>query len=271
MAFSSRGNVYTYDVVLNTAPRQVTSAGNNGGPVFSPDGRRIAFTSDGLSGTDAGDIFVKDLGDDSPPRLVGHFPGRQQVDDWPFDTLLAVSTSYPDGTSDLRLLDISDPETPEARPYLTSEATLRDFSVSPDRTLAAYTSYETGKAEVYLRSFPSAGPQTPVSLGGVGIATVPRWAPDGSTLYYTTGRYGPVIAARLRRDARPVVLSLDTLFDGSGWARPAVRSLHPEGDRFIATVGALATGSDEGGSGPQQLIVVLNFFEVLKERLGGDR
>ena len=45
VVFVSEGQIYTYNVSLGTTPRQLTFEGNNGWPVFSPDGTRVAFSS----------------------------------------------------------------------------------------------------------------------------------------------------------------------------------------------------------------------------------
>ena len=79
------------------------------------------------------------------------------------------------------MVDLSDPDSARAEPYLSSEADLRSIAVSPDGTLAAYQSNESGQYEIYIRSFPDPGERTLVSGGG---GNVPFWSPDGNILYY---------------------------------------------------------------------------------------
>ncbi len=140
--------------------------------------------------------------------------------------------------------------------------------VSPDGTLAAYRSNESGQNEIYIRSFPEPGERTIVSQGG---GDVPFWSPDGNTLYYT--RPGPdgvtITAARLERNPVPVVLSTDSLFPAPIGRLPVQYPvLHPDGDRFIFA-GTVGTGDEnEGATGSNRLILVTNFFEELKERMG---
>jgi Tol biopolymer transport system component len=52
---------------------------------------------------------------------------------------------------------------------------------SPDGRWVAYASNETGRYEIYIRSFPAAGGQWQISTGG-GIT--PRWRHDGQELFY---------------------------------------------------------------------------------------
>jgi Tol biopolymer transport system component len=183
--------------------------------------------------------------------------------------MVLLQGSLATGPYDLWTLDLSDPDAPEARPYLTSEANLAPIAISPDGALAAYGSDETGTPQVYVRSFPVPGERTVVSTDG----GAPFWSPDGGTLYHFVRRDRDltVVAARLRREPVPTVLSTDTLFtirDVQGNLGPG--ALHPDGDRFVfpVTVGAPeGVEGSQGVAGPR-LILVQNWFEELRERLG---
>ena len=262
VVFSSEGQIYTYNVALGTTPRQLTFEGDNIHAVFSPDGTRVAFRSV-REGTDGADLFVKDLNDDSPPRSIITLDGNQNVMQWPSDTLIVLERGE-GGFGDLWMVNLSDPDNPSAEAYLSSEANLRGISVSPDGTLAAYRSNESGQNEVYIRSFPNPGERTVVSQGAGGD---PNWSPDGNTLYYTTGNGQPFMAARLQRNPVPVVLATDTLFTGLFSVEPRPGSaLHPDGDRFIVARDATSnTGTEGEASQPERLILVQNFFEELRQ------
>ena len=150
--------------------------------------------------------------------------------------------------------------------YLPLEANLDDIVVSRDGALAAYGSDETGRDEVYIRSFPEPGEQTPVSQGG---GQYPFWSPDGNTVYYWTpaasGRE-TFMAARIQRNPTPVVLSRDSLFTGD-YLR-TFSDLHPDGDRLVVPQDVTAATNVEGGATePPRLILVQNFFEELKARV----
>jgi serine/threonine-protein kinase len=135
--------------------------------------------------------------------------------------------------------------------------------VSPDGTLAAYSSNESGQPEVYLRSFPEPGGLTIVSEGG---GSIPFWSSDGSTLFYTSeGR--PFTAARIERDPVPVVVSREDAFSPTGvTVRPFQGSaLHPDGDRFVLGV---AASFNDAAPGSERFVLVTNWFTELRERLG---
>jgi Tol biopolymer transport system component len=260
VAFESEGQIYTYNTVLNTTPRQITFQGSNLSPVYSPDGTRVAFSSL-RDGTDGFDLFVKDLGDDAPPRSLLELEGGQRPMAWPSDTLV-VFASGTTGSNNLWTLDLSKPDEPEAKPYLTSEANLGNITVSPDGRHAAYGSNESEGSAIYIRSFPEPGVQTVVSRGG---GEIPFWSSDGNTLYYRSGV--DWIAARLQRDRILSVVALEPLFSMSLGVPPVPTSLHPEGDRWIVAV--YGGDTQNGGAPPQRLILVQNFFEELR-RLRSD-
>ena len=182
---------------------------------------------------------------------------------WPSDTLIVFERGQ-GGVRDLWMVNLSDPDNPIAEAYLSSEADLERISVSPDGTLAAYRSNESGEFEIYIRSFPEPGGLTRVSQGG---GAVPFWSPDGNTLYYVAPG-GVFMAARLQRDPVPVVLSTDALFTltGGGVEPFPGSALHPDGDRFIlARTPARATAPDGDALQPDPLILVQNFFEELRQ------
>ena len=164
------------------------------------------------------------------------------------------------------MVNLSDPDSARAEAYLSAEADLRFIVVSPDGTLAAYTSNESGQYEIYIRSFPDPGERTVVSEGG---GDVPFWSPDGNTLYYarrTGGGEGTWMAARIQRQPVPLVLSTDSLFSGPYFPPFQGSGLHPDGDQWI--VRSFGTvDADEGAAEPQRLIMVTNFFEELRERV----
>ena len=234
--------------------------------VFSPDGTRVAFSS-GRDGTDQADLFVKNLDDDSPPRSIITLEGNQLPSQWSSDTLIVFEWSG-SGSVDLGMLDLSDPDSARAEVDLSSEANLFDLLVSPDGSLAAYRSNESGVNEVYIRSFPDPGERAVVSQGG---GHVPFWSPDGNTLYYWRNDgagMGTFMAARLQRDPVPVVLSTDSLFTGT-YSQPFSGSgLHPDGDRWIVAQNVGTADADEGAGDPARLIMVTNFFEELRQRMG---
>jgi serine/threonine-protein kinase len=70
------------------------------------------------------------------------------------------------------------------QPLVTGPAVEGMASVSPDGRWLAYASDESGRVQVYVRPFPNAADARWLVSPGPGA--MPRWAPDGRTLYYVT-------------------------------------------------------------------------------------
>jgi serine/threonine-protein kinase len=249
-------DLYTYDLVTNLRT-QVTFEEDNDDPVWSLDGKRILFNNEG-EGSDAEDLWVKPADNSGPAELVLSRPGNQ----WPLAWLegdLIVFASDEGGNDDLVMYSLSGDSEPE--PYLQAPWNEDGFALSPDGSIAAHVSEKTGDAEVWLRDFPTPVGEWRVSFGG---GDWPRWSPDGRTLYFwrRTSGTDTLFAVEVVRDqgvrvgAAEAVLALET---GQGW------DLHPDGDRFIVLVpNAVATES----SAVSRYLVVLNWFEELRERMG---
>ncbi len=259
------GHLHLQRGTEDRAPRRLTFEGVIRSPVWSPDGTRVAFNSI-RDGTEGSDLFVKAVNDDSPPQMIVTLPGFQTPTHWPSEDLLVFQSG---GPGDLWIVDMSG-DSAVARPYLESEADLDDLKVSPDGALAAYGSFEAGTGEVYVRSFPEARQPEIASQGG-GVS--PSWSPDGNTIYYWTlgsdDQVNSLIAARIERGPPFVIVSRDTVLAGvyrrSNW------DLHPDGDRLVITqdVGVRDAGADADVA-PEQVLVVTNWFEELRERMGGN-
>jgi hypothetical protein len=104
--------------------------------------------------------------------------------------------------------------------------------VSPDGRWVAYTSDESGRAEVYLDSYEHPGRPVVVSLSG-GIH--PVWRGDGRELYYWNEQ--ALVAVRLgaaRGGAPPAVETRTLLFRAPylGGVN-TMYDVSPDGERFV--------------------------------------
>jgi Tol biopolymer transport system component len=161
--------------VVTQAPREATyhyvADGNMA--KYSPDGRRIAYTS--AAGSIGYGIYVKTLGSSTQTEL-----GPQPVSG------LAWS---PDGKSLVvasgnQLLRVS-VSTGAATPILTASGPLRDPAWSPDGTRIAFT---TGPAIQLVRPN-GTGLRTFTSTGNAN--NHPDWSPDSTRIAFITDRYVP--------------------------------------------------------------------------------
>jgi Tol biopolymer transport system component len=151
-------------------------------PTWSPDGAYIMFASTSRAGHD--DLFRKAADGASAEELL--------LSDDSDKTPLSVS---PDGRYLLYRPQASGPASPpndmwvlplfgERKPFAflsTPVAEDRDPRFSPDGRWLAYSSKESGRAEVYVTSFPVPGVKRQVSTSG---GRHPRWRHDGKELFF---------------------------------------------------------------------------------------
>jgi eukaryotic-like serine/threonine-protein kinase len=86
------------------------------------------------------------------------------------------------------------------------------YRFSPDGRWLAYSSFESGVDEVYVRPFPGPGPRVQVSSGG---GTEPVWARDGTRLFYRDRAGKTMFAAAIRTSPAFTVLDRKKLFEGN--------------------------------------------------------
>jgi Tol biopolymer transport system component len=106
------------------------------------------------------------------------------VNDWSPDGRFML-INQPTNRYDLfAILDPLQPGTHQAVAVADSTFSEMHGQISPDSRFVAYTSNESGRAEVYVRPFPPGDGRTGKWLVSYNGGTQPRWRGDGKELYY---------------------------------------------------------------------------------------
>jgi len=187
-----QADVWIIDLSRGTKSRLTFDPQSDGDPTWSPDGKRIMFTS---NRTNDGHIHLYETSANT--TADNQLLLRSDADDIP------MSWS-PDSTSVLFLrfkttaratvwlLSVADRQ---AKPLLESQAfDYGSAEFSPNGRFIAYDSNESGRNEVYVQTFPPSGQKWVISNGG---GSLPLWRRDGKELFYLT-QDGKVMSAEMK-------------------------------------------------------------------------
>jgi eukaryotic-like serine/threonine-protein kinase len=175
-----RSDMLLVDSQTAEATQFTTDPHGEWGPVWSPDGRRLVFSSNRRGRLELYERSAERNGGEEQLLLAAETATNPVAQSWSRDgKFLVYSAVDPTTHSDLWLLPMAGAPNPE--PLLRSEHNERQGQVSPDGRWLAYTSDESGRDEVYVQRLPP-GPSTwRISKDGGGD---PRWRFDGKELYY---------------------------------------------------------------------------------------
>jgi dipeptidyl aminopeptidase/acylaminoacyl peptidase len=140
------------------------------------------------------------------------------------------------------------------RPLLAGPYNEQNAELSPDGRFVAFVSDESGRAEVYLASYPGLEGRSAVSADG---GTNPRWSRDGRELFFRQG--DALMAAGIDtrgglRAERPRRLFAGS-YDGEG--RHGSFDIAPDGRRFVMV-------EDDEASALRELTLVQGWLEELR-------
>jgi Tol biopolymer transport system component len=260
-------DVWVYDIARDVATRLTFEAGYDADPVWSPDGRWVAFTSERDGGQFA-TYRTRSDGTGEAERLIDpgklEFPAPLSWD--PDGSRLLVTTPGSNGSDDLWFLPTNGEG--EAEAFLASPFEEGDAHFSPDGQWIAYRSDETGDSEIYVRSTQGPG-KWQISDGG---GWQPLWSGDGTTLFYRSREGLNAVEVEVEGDefraGRPDFLFGEIFGGPSGVRLPGYiffdYDVSADGERFV--VFPRRTEQDAGSA---NVHVVSGWFEELKRLTAG--
>jgi len=241
-------DIWIWNFERETMHRLTFAPGQDVNPVWTPDGARIAFSSERSgpmnlfwkSADGSGSAEPLNAGDDAD-YMVAFTPDGTSIVfnrfDSDFDVYLA-------------------PTSGAAAPLVASEFREISGEISPDGRYIAYESQATGQLEVYVRTFPNVDEgQWLISTGG---GTAPVWAPSENELFYV-GPGGSIMAVGIDTEPGFEAGRPRELFRGYYHGSPGrTYDVAPDGKRFLMLDNARAEDNQRG------LFVVQNWDEALR-------
>jgi serine/threonine-protein kinase len=180
--WDEQNDVWVADLATSALTRVTFTPAEEETPVWSPDGRELAYAADRSPSPRALVRKSADGGAGSPERVIWQTPDHFHVNDWSPDGRTIIVEVRRSGTAnDLLAIDV---ETGKERVLAASAFRERQARLSADGRWLAFTSDESGRDEVYVQEFPSLDRRVTVSTGG---AFEPVWSRDGKRLYFRGG------------------------------------------------------------------------------------
>jgi Tol biopolymer transport system component len=252
-------DLWSWDFSRTTLTRLTFGGALDGHPAWTPDGRRLAFSSERAGARNLywqaadGRGAVEKLTDSPNVQSAGAVS--------PDGTLLTFTETAAKTGEDVMQVELHG--THRVTPLVQTPFTERNGILSPDGRWLAYEANDSGQFEVYVRPFPDVnGGHWQVSTGG---GTRPLWARNGQELFYLSPA-GALMRLGVERGpswaaTTPTLLIKDGYFTVANGFPSRSYDISPDGQRFLLIK---AGGGSEQAAAPISLIVVQHFDEELK-------
>jgi Tol biopolymer transport system component len=246
-----KGDLWIRDFDRGTTTRFTFGPERAFDPVWSPDGRRIAFSVQRASR----DLYVKDAAGTGEAELLLESAEDKFVTDWTKDGAYVVFCSRSADTGwDLWALRM----TGDRKPFPLRKTKFAELNgtVSPDGRFLAYQSNESGRVEVYVQEFPEAKSKWQVSPDG---GREPFWRGDGQELYYRAPN-AKLMAVHVEKAAVFTTRTPQPLFQAR-FATATARGVYrpaSDGQRFLVL-------APLGRESMQPATVILNWASAIQQ------
>jgi Tol biopolymer transport system component len=247
--------VWLYDLSRDTLTRLTFEGNGNVVTSWTPDGKRIAFSS--IKEGPQNLFWQLADGSGGLERLTTSEYTQIPMSWSPDGQLLAFIEVNPTTGYDIWMLRLSDRK---ALPFLRTPFNESVPRFSPDGRWLAYISNESGRFEIYIQPYPGPGGKWQISTEG---GTEPVWNPNGRELFYRSSN--KMMAVDIATQPSFAAGKPRMLFAGQYEPTPFTNpnyDVSPDGQRFL-----MLKPNEQAEAAPTQINVVLNWFEELKRRV----
>jgi len=244
-------DIWILDLDRSGATRLTNGPGYHMEPTWSPDSRRLAYARM-FSGPR--DLFSRVINGSTAeePILKGPVLFKDPYSWSPDGKSVVFAQRDPQTNDDLWILPLEG----DRKPTLYRKTPFNEdyASISPDGKWLAFISDESGRTEVYVQAFPTAGDAVQITTGGAALAW---WRADGKELAILSGDLRTMFVADVQASAAGFHTSPPRVLapmPKNALAIDAARDLQ----RFLASV----TVDESVGS---SITVLLNWLGALKK------
>ena len=244
------GDIWLHDLQRDVRTRFSFHQSDEGNPIWSPDGKRVAFYS---SRQGVWQLSVRDTSGTGSEEVLFESKSQMLLTDWSSDGGLIVFTGLSGDTGwDVWVYSFDDGS---ARAVIGEQHNELEARLSPDGRWIAYVSNESGEREVYVQAFPEPRGRWMVSTRGGGN---PLWSRDGKELFFVSSD-GRLMAVGVNagdafKTSQPEPLFAVSLKGSLG----SSFDVSPDGQRFLLNAQAETDTSNLGAT------LILNWPEVLQ-------
>jgi Tol biopolymer transport system component len=259
--YDQDSDLWVWDLARKTLTRLTFDPGIDLSPVWTPDGRRVLFSSNRAG---AYNPYVRAAdGTGAEVRLATSTNAMYPIS-VTRDEAFVLGIEFKSRTAyDLVRVPLgkSATVTAPAETLLETRAAELDPEVSPDGNFIAYQSDESGRFEVYVRPYPQlSNGRWQVSTGG---GTMPVWTRNGKELIYLDAATR-LTAVSAETTGATFHAGTPTTLVSTAYSTPdSNRSydVSPDGQQFLVI--KEGSTSDRSGDAPQ-IVVIQNWLEELK-------
>lgn len=190
VAYGYQGAIWILDLARGTSNRLTVENGYHQRPLWSPDDRWVAYTTDRSKPNETIRRLSSGLG---PEEILMDSQNKAHATDWSADgRFLLYAYLNPETDWDIALYELAEKKLSflVQTPWVESSP-----SFSPDGKWVLYASTESGRWEVYVVPLSGRGGKYQISTNG---GASPEWSPGGDEIFYF-GLPGQVMAVDVSR------------------------------------------------------------------------
>jgi serine/threonine-protein kinase len=273
IAYVRQGRIWVYNTRSGRdAPLSSdTLRSDDHDPDWSPDGRRLVFSSIG-AGTDGADLYVQAADGSAPAVRVGGTPGFDVTPQWLSDSTIIFVAEKPTqarrrGQGDIYSVVVGRPGSERA--LLESPFGEHHPRVDPSGRWLLYRSRQDSIPTLYVRRYPTL--ENPVRVASDSGLETPvqgraAWSADGRSVLYVSARDSLIRVTLDLSGAQARVVSRSALL-WLGRGHVGITDRHPTDGRLLQWVHVGA----EAAPRPTKLVLIANFDREIRRIMGEGR